>query len=77
MRKNAWIMLPIAIIGIGMVVSGLSRVTPDREEQLSNLMLENIEALASGEEATNIFCYGEGSVPCPNGTKAEFVEYLR
>lgn len=70
-------MLPIAIIGIGMMVSGLSRITSDREEQLSNLMLENIEALANGEGTTTVFCYEEGSVPCPNGTKAEFVEYLR
>lgn len=77
MRRNAWKMLPIAIIGIGMMVSGLSRITSDREEQLSNLMLENIEALANGEGTTTVFCYGEGSVPCPNGTKAEFVEYLR
>ena len=43
----------------------------------SDLMLENIEALAGGEDSTTVFCYGEGSLHCPDGTKVEFVEYLR
>lgn len=31
-----------------MLISGLSGTTPSQQEQISNLMLENIEALASG-----------------------------
>lgn len=77
MKKKRRKMLLVAIIGIIMVISGLSDVTLGEEEQLSNLMLENVEALASGEGATTAFCYGEGSVPCPDGTKVEFVGYLR
>lgn len=77
MKKNAWKMLLVAITGIAMVILGLSGATPDQEEQKLNLILENIEALASGEETTTAFCYGEGSVSCPDGTKVEFVEYLR
>lgn len=77
MKEKAWKLLPVAIIGIVMVISGLAGTTSGKEEQLPNLMLDNIEALASGEDTLNAFCYGEGSVPCPNGTKVEFVEYLR
>lgn len=77
MKKNAWKMLLVAIAGIVMVISDLSGTTPSQQEQISNLMLENIEALASGEGTTTAFCYGEGSVSCPDGTKVGFVEYLR
>lgn len=77
MKKNAWKMLLVAITGIVMVISGLFRATLSQEEQISNLVLDNIEALANGEGTTTAFCYGEGSVLCPDGTKAEVVEYLR
>lgn len=77
MKKNIWKILPIAIVGIMMVIVGLTMVTSDEEEQVSNLLFENIEALASGEGSSTVFCYGEGSVPCPDGTKVEFVRYMR
>lgn len=35
------------------------------KENLQSLMLENIDALASGETGTNIYCRGTGSVDCP------------
>lgn len=60
-----------------MLISGLPGTTPSQEEQISNPMLENIEALAIGQGTTTAFCYGEGSVSCPDGTKVGFVEYLR
>lgn len=70
-------MLPIAIIGIMMVIVSLYMTTSDREEQVSDLLLENIEALASGEGSSKVFCYGKGSLPCPDGTKVEFVQYIK
>lgn len=70
-------MLLVAIAGIVVVISGLSGTTLNQEEQISNPMLENIEALAIGQGTTTAFCYGEGSVSCPDGTKVGFVEYLR
>lgn len=70
-------MLPIVIIGIVMVIVSLSKVVSDREQQISDLLLENIEALAAGEEGPTILCYGEGNVPCPDGTKVELIQYLR
>lgn len=76
MKKNVWRMLPIAIVGLVMVMAGLM-TTSDEEVYISNLMLENIEALASGEGSSTVFCYGKGSVPCPDGTMVEFVRYMR
>lgn len=35
------------------------------KNDLGSLMLENIDALASGETGTNIYCRGTGSVDCP------------
>lgn len=35
------------------------------KEELQSLMLENIDALASGEGGTAIHCVGSGSVDCP------------
>lgn len=34
-------------------------------ENLDNLLLENIEALAAGESGINSRCFGSGSVVCP------------
>ena len=36
------------------------------KENLQSLMLENIDALASGEWGTAPFCVGTGSVDCPS-----------
>lgn len=77
MKKKVWKMLPIAIIGVVMVVVSLSTVVSDKERQISDLLLENIEALAAGEGGTSAFCYGEGEVVCPNGTHVKYVQYLR
>lgn len=35
------------------------------KNNLESLMLENIDALASGEWGANPKCYGSGSVDCP------------
>ena len=40
----------------------------------SDLVLRNVEALASGEELPGVFeCYFDGSVRCPFGDYAEYV----
>lgn len=77
MKKRLWKILPMGIIGIVMMIVGLYMTTSDQEEQVSNLLLENIEALASGEGNSKVFCYGKGSLPCPDGTKVEFVQYMQ
>lgn len=67
MKKNTWKMLLIAIAGIVMVILGLSGVTSSQGEQISDLMLENIEALANGEsgEKTAPACKGEAYIYGP------------
>ena len=37
------------------------------------LLLDNIEALANGEQENGIKCIGEGTVDCPIGIKVEAV----
>lgn len=40
----------------------------------SSCLFENIEALASEESGNGrYFCYGSGTVDCPDGSKAEYV----
>lgn len=42
--------------------------------RISELCLQNVEALAEGEETLPHYaCYGEGDVTCPNGSKAAVV----
>ena len=39
----------------------------------NDLLLDNIEALANGEQENGIKCIGEGTVDCPIGIKVEAV----
>ena len=39
----------------------------------NDLLLDNIEALANGEQENGIKCIGEGTVDCPIGIKGEAV----
>ena len=39
----------------------------------NDLLLDNIEALANGEQENGIKCIGEGTVDCPIGMKVEAV----
>lgn len=44
------------------------------EKKTDDLLLMNIEALASGESNVPIGCFGSGSVDCPGmGIKVEYV----
>lgn len=45
--------------------------------EMNALMLENVEALAAGENNSNIWCFGTGSVDCPRGhNKVAYVRYF-
>lgn len=44
-----------------------------KRNNLESLMLENIDALASGEWETMPQCIGSGSVDCPNHVKVYFI----
>lgn len=49
----------VAAAGWGSYVSGR------QETKMTGLMLDNVEALATGEDANLVFCWGIGSVDCP------------
>lgn len=47
--------------------------TKHSKERLDDLFLNNVEALATGEDNVPVHCYGSGSVDCPSGAKVKFV----
>lgn len=58
-------------VGILVIITYWSRPAT---VELNNLFLENVEALAAGEEITNVGCLGLGSVDCPiDNSKVEVV----
>lgn len=65
------------VLFIGLFLAAIVAVSfqfNSRKENLESLMLENIDALASGEWNTNPRCFGTGSVDCPSSdVKVEYV----
>ena len=61
--KNAKI--PIGLIGL--LLMGLVSVRKEGKVQEAGLLLQNVEALATGESFPDgeIACFGDGSVDCP------------
>ncbi|OUO49664.1 hypothetical protein B5F77_14365 [Parabacteroides sp. An277] len=69
MKQKSKILAVMAICIMGMV--GLYQVHNAKEKQpLSDLALENINALASGENG-NVYCIGRGDIECL-GNRVEF-----
>ncbi|MDE6217145.1 NVEALA domain-containing protein [Bacteroides sp.] len=64
----------ILFVALFLVATVASFQMGTKHEKLDSLMLENIEALASGEGGTRYDCFGIGSVDCPlNHVKVYFV----
>lgn len=61
------------------VVAFVATLNIKNNVQMSNLMLNNVEALASSEGSSGEggpskwLCYRDGTVDCPDGSKAEIV----
>lgn len=74
MKKKIALVLFVA----GVCTFAYMNTKQESRKVISVAALANIEALASGEEETYDYsCYGDGSVDCPDGSKAEIVyEYL-
>ena len=53
----------IAIVAIA-AVTGYNVYVSQSNAKLSNLALNNIEALADNEDTTNHACYGYGDIDC-------------
>lgn len=63
--------LLIGTMAVAMVMS--YEVISQNNEKTDSLLLENIEALASGEWDSTVHCIGIGSVDCPTThTKVEY-----
>ena len=59
MKRN--IMFVMAVI----IVATLFLIKENKEENISDITLANIEALAKDEFDNGYFCYGTGKVTCP------------
>lgn len=58
--------IKILLLVVSVVVAGIFMAYSDtRNNELSDLMLENVEALAAGEYNPSYRCVGSGSVYCP------------
>lgn len=56
----------ILTISLGIVaLFAIASHSSSKQNELSDLMLENIEALASGEFGNTTHCVGLGSIDCP------------
>ena len=59
---------------IMLVASILGSSSKLREKPVDVLFLENVEALASGEYGSHIYCIDFGTLDCPlNGTKVKYI----
>ena len=59
MKRN--IMFVMAVI----IVATLFLIKENKEENISDITLANIEELANDEFDNGYFCYGTGKVTCP------------
>lgn len=65
----------ILFVALFLVATVASFQMGTKHERWDSLMLENIEALASGEGGMEYRCVGTGSVDCPyNHVKVYFVQ---
>lgn len=65
-------LIKVTVMGI-LLVGGIYFMEKE-STTLSDVALDNIEALAAGEGGSSMwFCRGSGSLDCPNGTKVKFI----
>lgn len=59
---------------MGLLLIGGLYLVKEKNNDLSDVALENIEALAAGEEVVGKWhCLGDATVPCPDGRRVAFV----
>lgn len=72
MKKKVKILV-LAVLSGTIAIS--SWVGNRQSVEMNALMLENVEALAAGENNSKIFCWGIGSVDCPDNKNKVFYVY--
>lgn len=73
--KKAVIKASTGLVCIVALLLAYTHITP--QEKLPELTLHNIEALASNEYPTDIFCYGIGTIDCLGKKVAEKITYMK
>lgn len=63
----------IKLTVVGMLLAGSIYFMKEENNSLSDVALDNIEALAAGEGGSMWFCRGRGPLDCPNGTKVKYI----
>ena len=64
----------IKVTVMGILLAGGIYLMEEKSTPLSDVALENIEALAAGEGGTSMwFCRGTGSLDCPSGNKVKYI----
>lgn len=64
----------LILAALSVMVTICSLLGNRQSVEMNVLMLENVEALAAGEDASKIFCFGVGSIDCPiNHSKVAYV----
>ena len=64
----------LCMVGVLVLAIVIAAKSGSNERVLSDIMLENIEALSQTEDNKRYICYGSGKVECVNGDKVE-VQY--
>ncbi|MBB4043249.1 NVEALA domain-containing protein [Bacteroides reticulotermitis] len=65
--------LSVLIFSSIIAILVLYKVEVSKNEKVSSLLLQNIEALAADEHDRSKYCFGVGSVDCPTSyQKAEY-----
>lgn len=67
MKKNGLFAILLYVLSI------MCFDTAQSQKKLDDLFMNNVEALATGEDEVPVHCYGSGSVDCPSGAKVKFV----
>lgn len=57
----------VAAVGLGSYMYGR------QETNMTDLMLENVEALAAGETVGTVACFGVGCVECPINNRKVYI----
>lgn len=58
---------------VALATIAISEKMSQHGEVANELVMSNIEALATIEDVQYGYCVGSGEVDCPDGTKAEYV----
>ena len=63
----------IKVTVMGILLAGGIYLMEEKNTSLSDVALDNIEALAAGEGGTSMWFCRTGSLDCPSGNKVKYI----